>query len=112
MAEVIGSNLCGPKNFSFFFLINKLMLVFYKGACSSCPSSVVTLKNGIENMMQFYVPEVVAVEQVTKLTFCFILRLVNGLENHCEAREHFAVSACGRHPSFSLPLSRLPCRTR
>ncbi|PFX14725.1 NFU1 iron-sulfur cluster scaffold homolog, mitochondrial-like isoform X1 [Stylophora pistillata] len=35
-----------------------------QGACSSCPSSIVTLKNGIENMMQFYVPEVVAVEQV------------------------------------------------
>jgi len=35
-----------------------------QGACSSCPSSVVTLKNGIENMMQFYIPEVVSVEQV------------------------------------------------
>ena len=43
-------------------------------------------------MMQFYVPEVVAVEQVTKITFWLILRLVNGLENHCEAREHFALS--------------------
>lgn len=55
-------------------------------------------------MMQFYVPEVVAVEQVSKMTFGLVLRLVNGLENHCEAREHFAVSACGRHPSFSLPV--------
>ena len=63
-------------------------------------------------MMQFYVPEVVAVEQVSKMTFGLVLRLVNGLENRCEAREHFAVSACGRHPSFSLPLPRLPCRTR
>ncbi|XP_068734998.1 NFU1 iron-sulfur cluster scaffold homolog, mitochondrial-like [Montipora capricornis] len=35
-----------------------------QGACSSCPSSVVTLKSGIENMMQFYIPEVVSVEQV------------------------------------------------
>ncbi|KAM7429726.1 nifu-like protein [Porites harrisoni] len=35
-----------------------------QGACSSCPSSIVTLKSGIENMMQFYVPEVVSVEQV------------------------------------------------
>ena len=73
---------------------------------------MVTLKNGIENMMQFYVPEVVAVEQVSKMTFGLVLRLVNGLENRCEAREHFAVSDCGRHPSFSLPLPRLPCRTR
>ncbi|CAH3027217.1 unnamed protein product [Porites evermanni] len=35
-----------------------------QGACSSCPSSIVTLKSGIENMMQFYIPEVVSVEQV------------------------------------------------
>ncbi|XP_050311347.1 NFU1 iron-sulfur cluster scaffold homolog, mitochondrial-like [Anthonomus grandis grandis] len=35
-----------------------------QGACSSCPSSVVTLKNGVQNMLQFYIPEVVAVEQV------------------------------------------------
>ncbi|KAL9961287.1 hypothetical protein ACROYT_G030198 [Oculina patagonica] len=35
-----------------------------QGACSSCPSSIITLKSGIENMMQFYIPEVVAVEQV------------------------------------------------
>ena len=39
-------------------------LLILQGACSSCPSSVVTLKSGIENMMQFYIPEVVAVEQV------------------------------------------------
>lgn len=35
-----------------------------QGACSTCPSSLVTLKNGIENMIQFYVPEVKAVEEV------------------------------------------------
>lgn len=35
-----------------------------QGACSSCPSSIVTLKNGIENMLQFYVPDVTSVEQV------------------------------------------------
>ena len=34
------------------------------GACSGCPSSTVTLKNGIENMLKHYVPEVIAVEQV------------------------------------------------
>lgn len=39
-------------------------LATLQGACSSCPSSIVTLKSGIENMMQFYIPEVVAVEQV------------------------------------------------
>lgn len=35
-----------------------------QGACTSCPSSIVTLKNGIQNMLQFYIPEVVSVEQV------------------------------------------------
>lgn len=28
------------------------------GACSSCPSSTVTLKNGIEKMLTYYIPEV------------------------------------------------------
>nr|CAI5844510.1 unnamed protein product [Callosobruchus analis] len=35
-----------------------------QGACTSCPSSVVTLKNGVQNMLQFYIPEVIEVEQV------------------------------------------------
>jgi Fe-S cluster biogenesis protein NfuA len=34
------------------------------GSCSGCPSSTVTLKNGIENMLKHYVPEVIAVEAV------------------------------------------------
>jgi Fe-S cluster biogenesis protein NfuA len=38
--------------------------ILLQGACASCPSSIVTLKNGIENMLQFYVPDVVSVEQV------------------------------------------------
>ena len=29
-----------------------------KGACSGCPSSSITLKNGIESMLKHYVPEV------------------------------------------------------
>ena len=32
------------------------------GACSGCPSSTVTLKNGIESMLQHYIPEVQGVE--------------------------------------------------
>ncbi|XP_017081173.1 NFU1 iron-sulfur cluster scaffold homolog, mitochondrial-like [Drosophila eugracilis] len=35
-----------------------------QGSCSSCPSSIVTLKNGVQNMLQFYIPEVESVEQV------------------------------------------------
>nr|CAD7448347.1 unnamed protein product [Timema bartmani] len=29
-----------------------------QGSCTGCPSSVVTLKNGVQNMLQFYIPEV------------------------------------------------------
>ena len=28
------------------------------GSCTNCPSSTVTLKNGVQNMLQFYIPEV------------------------------------------------------
>jgi len=34
-----------------------------RGACAGCPSSAMTLKQGIENMLRHYVPEVVSVEQ-------------------------------------------------
>ena len=35
-----------------------------RGACSGCPSSVLTLKSGIENMLKYYIPEIVSVEAV------------------------------------------------
>jgi Fe-S cluster biogenesis protein NfuA len=35
-----------------------------KGSCSGCPSSTITLKSGIENMLKHYIPEVESVEQV------------------------------------------------
>ena len=34
-----------------------------RGACSGCPSSTITLKNGIENLLRYYVPEVVEVRR-------------------------------------------------
>jgi Fe-S cluster biogenesis protein NfuA len=33
-----------------------------KGSCSGCPSSTATLKHGIENMLKYYIPEIIAVE--------------------------------------------------
>lgn len=44
---------------------NGVVRLRMQGSCTGCPSSAVTLKNGIQNMLQFYVPEVVAVEQVS-----------------------------------------------
>ena len=38
--------------------------VVLKGACSGCPSSTITLKAGIENLLKRMVPEVEAVEAV------------------------------------------------
>lgn len=35
-----------------------------QGACSTCSSSSITLKNGVENMMRHYIPEVKMVEEV------------------------------------------------
>ena len=35
-----------------------------QGACSGCPSSTMTLKNGIESLLKHYVPEVEKVEAV------------------------------------------------
>lgn len=35
-----------------------------RGACSGCPSSTVTLKSGIENMLKHFVPEVSEVKAV------------------------------------------------
>lgn len=35
-----------------------------QGACSTCSSSSITLKGGVENMLRHYIPEVKAVEEV------------------------------------------------
>jgi Fe-S cluster biogenesis protein NfuA len=35
-----------------------------QGSCAGCPSSIRTLKNGIENMLRHYFPEVTAVESI------------------------------------------------
>ncbi len=35
-----------------------------RGSCAGCPSSTMTLKNGIENMLRHFVPEVSAVEAI------------------------------------------------
>lgn len=43
---------------------NGIVYVTLKGACSGCPSSTITLKNGVENMLKHYVPGVVEVRSV------------------------------------------------
>ncbi len=41
-----------------------VVFLHMKGACSGCPSSTMTLKNGIENMLRHFIPEVRSVEAV------------------------------------------------
>lgn len=40
---------------------NGVVYLKLKGACAGCPSSSVTLKNGVENMLRHYIPEVLEV---------------------------------------------------
>jgi len=47
---------------------NGIVKLELHGACSGCPSSTVTLKNGIENMLKHYVPEVIEVVAVENET--------------------------------------------
>jgi Fe-S cluster biogenesis protein NfuA len=41
-----------------------VVFLHMRGSCAGCPSSTMTLRNGIENMLRHYVPEVTAVEAV------------------------------------------------
>jgi Fe-S cluster biogenesis protein NfuA len=41
-----------------------IVYLHMQGACSGCPSSSMTLKHGIENLLKHFVPEVTAVEAV------------------------------------------------
>lgn len=41
-----------------------IVTVFLSGACSGCAMSTQTLKMGIENMLKYYIPEVLAVEGI------------------------------------------------
>lgn len=43
---------------------NGVVYLKMQGACSGCPSSTATLKSGIENMLKYYVPEVLEVRAV------------------------------------------------
>lgn len=54
----------GDLSYEGFDADNGIVKLRLQGACRSCSSSVVTLKNGIENMLKFYIPEVKEVVQV------------------------------------------------
>jgi Fe-S cluster biogenesis protein NfuA len=41
-----------------------IVFLHMQGACSGCPSSTATLKNGIENLLRHFVPGVESVQQI------------------------------------------------
>ena len=41
-----------------------VVTVELKGSCSGCPSSIMTLKQGVQNLMCHYIPEVKSVEAI------------------------------------------------
>lgn len=43
---------------------NNIVYLKLQGACHGCPSATITLKQGIENMLKHYIPEVESVEQI------------------------------------------------
>ena len=41
-----------------------VVTVELKGSCSGCPSSIMTLKQGVQNLLCHYIPEVKSVEAI------------------------------------------------
>jgi Fe-S cluster biogenesis protein NfuA len=56
----------GDIEFSSFDDKTGTVYVRLQGACSGCPSSTITLKDGIERMLKHYIPEVQAVEALSE----------------------------------------------
>ena len=49
---------------TFVRLDKNIVYLELRGACAGCPSSTLTLKSGIENMLKYYIPEIESVEAV------------------------------------------------
>jgi len=49
---------------TFKSFVDGIVTVELKGSCSGCPSSIMTLKQGVQNLMCHYIPEVKSVEAV------------------------------------------------
>ena len=47
---------------TFKSFVDGVVTVELKGSCSGCPSSIMTLKQGVQNLLCHYIPEVKSVE--------------------------------------------------
>ena len=52
----------GNIQFQSYDMATQTVSVILQGACSGCPSSMITLKSGIENLLKSMIPEVTSVE--------------------------------------------------
>ena len=59
-----------------FFRETGIVKLTMQGACSGCPSSSVTLKSGIENMLMHYVPEVMGHNYLVGVEFIHLSLLL------------------------------------
>lgn len=57
-----------------------------KGACRSCDSSSITLKNGIESMLKYYIEEVTTVEQINEEDGVELVESFDKKDIHLEPR--------------------------
>ena len=57
---------------------NGVVKVQLQGSCSGCPSSLMTLKQGVQNLLKHYIKEVDSVEAIQwKKNFCNRIRGVS-----------------------------------
>ena len=49
---------------TFKSFVDGVVTVELKGSCSGCPSSIMTLKQGVQNLLCHYIPEIKSVEAV------------------------------------------------
>lgn len=49
----------------FIEFVDEVLLIEMRGACKGCPSSLATLKSGIENLMKYYFPEIKEVQEIS-----------------------------------------------
>jgi NFU1 iron-sulfur cluster scaffold homolog, mitochondrial len=55
------------------------------GSCVGCPSSTATLRNGVENMLMYYIPEVKGIEEVKDEVDALGERELKSLEDRLKA---------------------------
>ncbi|KAJ1922227.1 hypothetical protein H4219_000089 [Mycoemilia scoparia] len=64
-----------------------LVKIRLRGSCRGCSSSTITLKNGIENMLKYYIPEVQTVEDASDELEALAARELEKLEKKLESEQ-------------------------